>query len=328
MERQRQDGSGKGRAARIAACALAVLAFSPCAEAFWPFGSGGGKKGAPRLSELMEPASAAIDRASDLAADGRTDEAMEEYRRALVELDKVESANPERAATPEFATLRNKRAYVNAALDSLQLAQARENAKAVAVTDTTALERKFEERRSGKPAQQAAAAKAGAKADDDRPPIDDPLAAFMEEERDRAKKVEREAALARTERTVGETIKKLVDKDPGSLRARVMMAGEDMRKGDFAAARERLAKLLAEAPADIPALNMFAACAAAEGDLEAADSALDRAIQANPRDHHAYYNRALLTLQAGGSKESARDWYDTGRYAGGPKDDRLEDALK
>ena len=329
MKRLRHDGSEKGRAACIVACALVLFAFAPVAEAFWPFSSGEKKKSHQRLSELMEPASLAIDLASDYAADGKIDEAMEAYRKALVELDKVERADPERAATPEFATVRNKRAYVNAALDSLQLAQARENAKAVAVTDTTALERKLAEKRSGKPgAAKKPESAASAKADDDRPPIEDPLAAFMEEERDREKKVKREAERVKAERTVGETIKKLLAKDPKSRKARVMMAGEDMRKGRFDEARAKLQGVLSDAPGDISALNMIAACEAATGDFEAADKALDRAVEANPRDYHAYYNRALLTLQAGGSAAAALDWYETGREAGGPEDARMESLRK
>ena len=47
------------------------------------------------------------------------------------------------ALTSEFATLRTKRAYVKAAIDSLLLNQAQVNAKPVAVSDTTALEEKL-----------------------------------------------------------------------------------------------------------------------------------------------------------------------------------------
>ena len=93
----------------------------------------------------MEPASELIDEASDLAADGKIDESVEKYRKALAELDRIELENPERAKSTEFATLRNKRAYVNAAIDSMLLSQVKQNAKAVAVSDTTELEAKLAE---------------------------------------------------------------------------------------------------------------------------------------------------------------------------------------
>lgn len=117
---------------------------------YWPFGSDADSN-RPRLSELMEKASMLIDDAEDLAADGKKHEAIEKYRAALAELAVVEAENPERAATTEFASLRNKRAYANAAIDTLLLAEARSNAKAVAVTDTTELEKRFLAARAGVP---------------------------------------------------------------------------------------------------------------------------------------------------------------------------------
>ena len=74
----------------------------------------------------MEPATELIDEASDLAADGKIDESVEKYRKALDEIDRIERENPERAKSTEFATLRNKRAYVNAAIDSMLLSQGEE----------------------------------------------------------------------------------------------------------------------------------------------------------------------------------------------------------
>ena len=132
---------------------LALLAVQTvCVQAswYWPFGSEDGEVDPPRISELMEPATTLIDEAADLAADGKTDESVEKYRKALIELDRIEMENPDRAKSSEFATLRNKRAYVNAAIDSMLLAQVKSNAKAVAVSDTTELEKKLAEERSGK----------------------------------------------------------------------------------------------------------------------------------------------------------------------------------
>jgi tetratricopeptide (TPR) repeat protein len=122
---------------------LAVAATSP-ASWYWPFGSDDEEqKPVRRLSEVMEPVSLLIDEASDLAMDGKSQEAIEKYREALKGLDEIEAEEPERAATPEFATVRNKRAYVNAAIDSLLLAQVKSNASPVAVSDTTELEKKL-----------------------------------------------------------------------------------------------------------------------------------------------------------------------------------------
>ncbi len=112
---------------------------------YWPFGGeeATDEKHEKRLSELMEPASLLIDEAMDLVEDGNAQAAIEKYRKALSELDQVELENRERSKSPEFATLRNKRAYVNAAIDSLLLGQVKSNAKTVGVTDTRELEKKL-----------------------------------------------------------------------------------------------------------------------------------------------------------------------------------------
>ena len=135
-----------------------VLACGVQASWYWPFDSDDDVSAdEPRVSELMEPASLLIDEAADLASDGKTDEAVEKYRNALAELDRIETENPERAQKPEFATLRNKRAYVNAAIDSMLLSQVKANAKAVAVSDTTELEKKLAEERRQKNPDKASA---------------------------------------------------------------------------------------------------------------------------------------------------------------------------
>lgn len=126
-----------------------VIAFAGGVRAswYWPFGSDEGGEEPKRISELMEKASELIDEASDFASDGKIDESVETYRKALGELDRIERENPDRVKSSEFATLRNKRAYVNAAIDSMLLSQVKQNAKAVAVSDTTDLEKKLAEER-------------------------------------------------------------------------------------------------------------------------------------------------------------------------------------
>jgi tetratricopeptide (TPR) repeat protein len=301
---------------------LVAFALSGVADAswYWPFGSDE-KKDQPRLSELMEGASIAMDNASDLAMEGKVEEAVAEYRKALAELDRVEMENPERAATPEFATVRNKRAIVNASIDSLYLSQARENAKAVAVTDTTELEKKFAERKAERMA--ASMTEKQAKKDT-RPKLESQFETYMEGERKHAKKVEREAARAKTERTIEE----LLAKDPNSRKARLMQAGEMIRAGDLDGAKEKLGGLLEERPDDVSALNMLAICQATAGDHQAARNTLDAAIKANPNDYHAYYNMVRLVMQTSGKKSAAKRYYETGRAVGGPEDPKLEKLFK
>ena len=312
-----------GRAAALLVSAL--LASSAGASWYWPFGGdddGQGEKSPPRLSELMEPASLLIDEATDLAEDGKREEAIEKYREALAALDEVEASNRERADKPEFATLRNKRAYVNATIDSLLLAQAQSNARAVAVSDTTALEKRLADERAGK-TKDAQSPNAEAQSQKQSPNAaaqsqkQSPNAAAQEQKQEPAS-AEATAATAQ-----GGSAKRQA---PLSLRAQAMA---DIAAGDCDAAALVVAEMLAATPDGVAALNLKAALETARGDFRAAEAALDRAISVHPRSHFAYYNMARMIMQSRPSDRSAaRRYYDTGRSVGGPRDEKLEETLK
>ena len=282
-----------------------LAAASASASWYWPFGDDDEEKKPPRLSELMEPASLLIDDASDLAMDGKITEAIEKYREALAALDKVERENPDRAESPEFATLRNKRAYVNAAMDSIILAQARQNAKAVAVSDTTELEKKFAEEKSARSAKKTADANAGNQAE----------AASAPEVMSEKEKV------AEKERPATPPVK------PKNRREQAI---RDIVNGDYDAAMLVIGEMLAEKPNGAAALNLRAVCETRQGRFKEAEKTLDQAIMSNPRDFHAYYNMAHLMLQSkgAGGKNAARRYYETGRAVGGPQDETLKEAVK
>ena len=85
---------------------------------YWPFGSKEDDPSKPlRLHRLLEEANNYIELAEEEAMKGNGDKALENYRLALGELDRVERENPERAETAEFSPLRNKRAACVAAMD-------------------------------------------------------------------------------------------------------------------------------------------------------------------------------------------------------------------
>ena len=288
---------------------LAVLAAAGALQAswYWPFGSDDeDQKPVRRLSEVMEPVSLLIDEASDLATDGKPQEAIAKYREALRGLDEIEAQEPERATTPEFATVRNKRAYVNAAIDSLLLAQVRSNASSVAVSDTTELEKRKEEERRKKEEGRS-------------------------KEKVRSKKEE-----VRSEKEEGmgnaavpaerKTVERVVTAKPLTRRERIM---KDIEGGKYDSAADRIEEMLAEKPNNAAALNLKAMMEMAQGKVKAAESTLDQTIMSNPRSHFAYYNMAELLLQKNpGDKDAARRYYETGRSVGGPRDEQLEEALK
>ena len=266
-----------------------AVVFQSAAAWYWPFGSDEESKAAPRISELMEPASLLIDEASDLAAEGKLQEAVEKYRKALAELDRIELENPDRADKPEFATLRNKRAYVNAAIDSMLMSQVKENAKAVAVSDTTELEKKLLQEKSAKVSVK----------EPEKKPTPGKKAAVA------SKKV-KPKSMSRSEQVIA-----------------------DIAAGEYEAAAIVIGEKLVEKPNGAAALNLKAALETAQGKYVEAEKTLDSAIMSNPRSYYAYYNMARLILQSRpDGKSSARRYYETGRAIGGPADAELEGLVK
>ena len=121
---------------------MLASAFALCAHGawYWPFGTDEDSTNAPpRLHRLLEPANDYIELAQDASLNGDVDKALENYRLALAELDRVEAENPDRAASAEFAPLRLRRAACTAAIDSIRFAQVNENVRPVSVSDTTDL---------------------------------------------------------------------------------------------------------------------------------------------------------------------------------------------
>jgi tetratricopeptide (TPR) repeat protein len=279
---------------------IVLLSFGFLAEGawYWPFGSDDDKRKLPRISELMEPASVLIDEASDLGAEGKLKEAVAKYRQALLELDRIELENAERANKPEFATLRNKRAYVNAAIDSLLMSEVKENAKAVAVSDTTELEKKLALERGEKTAEKTAQKAAETTA----------------------------PASAASPQSAKKAVKSKPRRKPANRNEQVIA---DIAAGEFEAAAIVIGEMLQEKPNGAAALNLKAALEMAQGKYKDAEKTLDRAIMSNPRSHYAYYNMARLVLQSRpDAKNTARRYYETGRAVGGDPDQELEGLIK
>ena len=309
----------------IAAFALAALvATGARASWYWPFGSDDSVEDSrrPRLSELMEPASRLIDEATDLAEDGKSVEAVEKYRAALAALDEIEAENRAWADKPEFATLRNKRAYVNATIDSLLLRQVKSNARAVAVSDTTALERKLAEEKAGKSRSADAAKTAEA-----TPKAAEGAKKATPAEKGKASAKGMASAKGKASAPAAKAAPAATDAGsrPKTRRERAMA---DLAAGDLAAAEISVSEMLAEDPDGAAALNLKAALEAARGNFVEAERALDRAIAAHPRSPFAYYNMAKLILSSRpGAVAAARRYYETGRAVGGPRDESLEKRL-
>ena len=288
----------------------ATLSLGALGSWYWPFGSDD-EEVIPRVSELMEPASTNIDAATDFEYDGKFDEAIACYAAALRALDMIEAEYPDQMKKPEFTTVKTKRAYVKTKIDTLKFLQVKENSKAVAVSDTTELEKKLAE-------EKAAAAKAATPATE--PSAEGPTPAPAAEVPASAPAPAAPAAKPAAKRAAPAPSKAL------SRQQRIAKAIAD---GDYAAADADIAETLRTKPNDAAALNLRAMMEAAQGKFRDAEHTLDQAIQSNPKSYHAYYNMARLILRAyPDNKDGARRYYETGRAMGGPRNAALEEAVK
>ena len=313
-----------------------ALTVSATASWYWPFGEDDDED-RPRLSVLMRDASEMIDEASELADDGKIQESVAKYREALMELARVEAANPDRAATPEFASLRNKRAYVNAAIDSLLLAEARANAKAVAITDTTELEKKYLRRKGLLPPEEAPKPSVSNAAD--RAEVPAPTVAAAAEEpvktpeiakkSEAAKPAKKPEAAKPAKKPASAKLVLALKREPDNRKLRISLISAYIAEERYEAAMKEIDALLEKNMKDAAALNLKAMCEASQGDMKAAEKTLDDVIASNPRDYRGYYNMCNLLLhQETPRVDSARRYYETGRAVGGPADDELEAAFK
>ena len=280
------------------------LSLSASAAWYWPFDFGPDSTNKPpRLHRLLEKANEYIELAEDEALDGDGDKAIENYRLALKELDRVEAENPDRAESPEFAPLRNKRATCSAAIDAIRFAQVNENKRAVAVSNTTDLERKWRIKHGLQTLADEAFAKQEAAKTNAAAQASSPASAATN------------APAAKT------------PPPAASYDVRLKEALAEVRKGDYATADRLLDGLEEERPDDLNLLLIRSAAQVGVGSLFAARRTLERAMKAHPKSYLPCYNLANLALRLNENLDVARDYYEQGRALGGPRNEALERRL-
>ena len=289
-----------------AAFALALgLALSAPAAWYWPFDfDPDSTNKPPRLHRLLEKANEYIELAEDEALDGNGDRAIENYRLALKELDRVEAENPDRAESPEFAPLRNKRATCSAAIDSIRFAQVNANVRPVAVSNTSDLERKWR--------------------------IKHGLQTLADEVFAKREAAKTNAAAKASSPVPAAATNAPAAKAPpaaASYDARLKEALAEVRGGDYATADRLLDGLEKERPDDLNLLLIRSAAQAGAGSLFAARRTLERAVKAHPKSYLPCYNLANLVLRLNEDLAVARDYYEQGRTLGGPRNEALERRL-
>jgi len=300
---------------------LAIGAAVPVRAAwYWPFGNDEDSPDEkPRLHRLLENANDLIEQAEDAALDGNAEKSLELYNSALTNLQDVAIKNPDRADKPEFAPLRNKIAATAAAIDSIRFAQVNQNIRAVAVTDTTELQKKYDEEQAKKKGLK----KPEKKKTEKKPEPEAPKKPDVPRKPEPASPAAQQAP-----QSSGEAVKAAAPAKPvriAGLDSRVQTALDKIQSKDYAAADLLLADLEKERSDD---LNVLILRAAAQNGLKyhlAARRTLEKAMRAHPRHYLPYYNLAYLMFKIEGEgKRSAKQYYELGRTLGGPQDARLE----
>ncbi len=325
---------------------------------YWPFGSKEDDPSKPlRLHRLLEEANNYIEIAEDEALKGNGDGALENYRLALSELDRVERENPDRAETAEFSPLRNKRAACVAAMDAIRFAQVNDNERAVSVTDTRELQKKWNKKHGIKDEMKDEGGKVKDEVVPVEPSVEKPVAKVEEKpveapvEKPEAKveeksveapaekpvakveeKPETKMEVKPTEKPVAKVEEKSEKKqeikdDSSDFKHRLKTALAEVRNRDYVAADLMLEELAQERPNDLNVLLLRAAAQAGMGSNHAARRTLEKAMRAHPRSHLPYYNLANLLLDMGESVDTARQYYEMGRSCGGPQWAPLERRL-
>ena len=307
----------------------AVLLCAATAHAawYWPFGSDEDSPDRPpRLHRLLENANDLIEQAEDASLDGDAEKALELYNSALTNLVDIANQNPDRAETPEFAPLRNKIAATSAAIDSIRFAQVNQNIRAVAVTDTTELQKKYDaEQAKKKGLDKVLEKKEEPEKKKDDAPTKEPV----------AESVKKPAAPPPAVTSQPSAVSKPVpaaESAPASIAGfdeKIQLALKELKAKDYAAADLLLEELEKERKGD---LNVLILRAAAQNGMKyhlAARRTLEKAMRAHPKSYLPYYNLAYLMfkLEDEGPR-SAKQYYELGRALGGPKDDKLESRLK
>ena len=308
-------------------CLISVVllcAVTAHAAWYWPFGNDEDSPDRPpRLHRLLENANDLIEQAEDASLDGDAEKALELYNAALTNLVDIADQNPERAEKPEFAPLRNKIAATSAAIDSIRFAQVNQNIRAVAVTDTTELQKKYDAEQAKKKGLDKVLEK---KAEDEKEKDD------AQKKEAVAEPVKKPAAPSSAEPSVAPKSAPVAAPPAAAFAGfdeKIQLALKELKAKDYAAADLLLEELEKERKGD---LNVLILHAAAQNGLKyhlAARRTLEKAMRAHPKSYLPYYNLAHLMFKLEDEGvESARQYYELGRALGGPKDEKIESRLK
>ncbi len=360
---------------RTLALALLFLALDAFAQSAKPAPSAGeinalksaddeSDKKPEKVSSLLKKSNATMNEAQDAYIDGDIKKAVKLYRRALQEMIEVEERHPTRANSAEFAPLRFRKALCETEIDRIMLEEVTANARSVAVTDTTELEKKRAERKlaakqhnipdpahklsSRKSAQTATekSAKPAVAKKDDTVKKSTKAESIREKKTVDSEKIKNLAKPLKAEEIPGmlefakdmhsiekfdkatESLIRILRAAPDHKEARFMLALIHVQSGHGDDAVILIEDLVADYPKDTAVLLLAAGAYAAAGQNMTALDQLDAAIRNEPARPDAYRNMAWLLAKMTPEKtENAEAYYRKSVKLGASRDKELEKLL-
>ena len=323
----------------MAVCLAAVLS-----------GTAADKPAPKKVSELLKKANEMVAEAQSAYVDGDNAKAIELYREALKEIERVERENPSRLNSSEFAPVRFRKALCETEVDRIILEDANASARTLSVTDTTELEKKRAERKRQsekdnvpeKTVQLSAKRADGVvleKTPDDEPGLDEP-----EEKAKPAPKaggaaaqvvdVKRELDFARDMLSIDRyedarlSLVKILKAEPENEEANLLIAAVLLYQNKPKDAMVALEDLLEDHPDDEATLLLAAGVSFALADYPRAMERLEQVMKVNPKRPEGYFNMAwTLLMMTPNDLSQAELYYRQSVKLGGARDPELERRL-
>lgn len=300
------------------------------------------KEKKPKVTELLAGANELMAQAQSTYRDGQAKQALDLYRKALAEIDRLERENAALVGSSDFSPVRFRKAICETEIDRIMLEEVSATARTVAVTDTRALEEKREERKRAAETNHVPesvvtlTAKQGAEkvGDGAAPRAEAPTEVTREHDPNKPVDVPAELEWAKDMLSVDRfadaerSLVLVLKQAPGSREGRLLMALSRVQQGRFAEAAVVIDDLLADNPADEAALLLSAGASAGAGAYGKAMDALDRAMKADPKRPDGYHNMAWLLLDMSPKVTAeAEMYYRQAVKLGGARDRDIERRL-
>lgn len=304
-----RKGNGEMFTKKTFLMCLAVALMVGVADSSW------GRRKKINITELLTDANEIMNKAEEAYLDGESRKALDLYREALQEVDRLQGEYVDKVSSKELAPLRFRRAVCETEIDRIMLEEVSLSSRTVAVTDTKRLQEKRDARR--REAETNVFAEATTKLSPKKGTSDGPVGEVVGDDDVKGGEIDLEHELewAKDMLTVDNfedaerALIKALRHDPENRDARFLMGVMRVQQERHSDAAVVLADLAEDYPEDEAVLLLTAGAYMASGSYAKAMESLDRAMRANPRRPDGYLNMAWLLLEMNPKEQAEAEMY-------------------